>query len=88
MSTIYIGLDIATVTGIAVYKTTFNKAEVIQYRGSPLSLMSFIRDKVLDLGYYKPIFVLEEPLHFRNAIVTRSLLTRYGFIKYSFMDYN
>lgn len=85
---IYIGLDIATTTGIAIYNPMNFKAEVVQYKGEPVQLLGFLKTYVLHGSYHDSTFVLELPSSFRNAIVTRSLLTRYGFIKYSLMDYN
>ena len=86
---IYIGIDIATVTGIAIYNPIDNISYVIQYKGDPIQLFGFITHNLLIMeSPLYPIYVLELPTHFRNATTTRNLLERYGFIKYSLMNYN
>lgn len=88
MRYVYIGLDIATVTGIAIYLPENNKSKVVQYKGTPTQLLGFLqRHIVWGYGNYKRVFVLEEPHHFRNATTTKSLLERYGFIKYSLINH-
>jgi hypothetical protein len=88
MSHIYIGLDVATVTGISIYQPVWGQAKVTQFRGEPLQLFGFIKEYVLDpYLYYTKVFVMELPNHFRNAATTRNLLERYGFIKYTLIDY-
>lgn len=88
-SPIYIGLDIATTTGISIYSPENNRAKVHQYTGTPNQLWTFIHGEVLHRYQFYPVknFVLEIPLHFRNAKTVRSLNQRYGYIRYSLQDY-
>lgn len=83
----YIGLDIATISGIAIYSPLKHAAVVGQSKGEPIYQLDDIIAKSVpkNLVGYSIQFVLEEPHHFQNATTTRSLISRYGYIKYSLM---
>lgn len=80
---VYIGLDTALVTGIALWYPTENLALVTDIKGNPLEQFHWIYH-LIPSG--ELCLVLEKMVHFRNAKTTRSLLERYGFLKYSFLD--
>lgn len=82
----YVGLDIATITGIALWHPFTHKAEVVQVKGDPMETFGFIVKVIMPLVVeLQPTICMEQPHHFQNANTTRSLLERYGFIKYSLM---
>lgn len=81
----YIGLDIATVTGMAIYTPSTETIEVALNKGDPISqyvrLVNYL--ETMDYKDRHPTFVLELPLHFQNANTSRSLIERYGYLKHS-----
>lgn len=81
----YIGLDIATVTGMALYRTESETIEVALNKGDPISQYARLNNflESLDFRDRHPVFLLEKPLHFRNANTLRQLVERYGYIKHS-----
>lgn len=92
---IYVGLDMATVTGIAIYIPKEPIAIVHQYKGNPIEQLNTIK-KLLNIymttNNYKTIsnypytFVIEELKTFRNAHTTRLLLEMTGYIRYSLVS--
>lgn len=85
----YIGLDVATMAGIAKWIPEINVAVVDEMKGTPNHQLQYIINSVLPPKEMavETIFVLEKPFHFQNANTTRSLLERYGFIKYSLLGF-
>lgn len=85
-SKVYLGLDTAIISGIAVWYPLTFKAYVVQVKGTPPETFGYLCQKVMPLIVKEqPTVVMEKLTHFRNADTTRSLLERYGFIKYSLM---
>lgn len=82
--TIYVGLDTATTTGLAVWFPTLQKALVSQCKGTPLKQLKHIQGYVF-FPTPEVVIAMESIHNFRNANVTRSLLERYGFLKYSLL---
>lgn len=90
-SPVYIGLDMATTTGIAVYHPEVEIAWCYLHKGTPIELA----DKVGRLITYvrkvniwptDNITFAVERLHLvRNMNTVRSLLERYGYIKYNLL---
>lgn len=85
-SIVYVGLDIATITGIALWHPMTHTAEVVQVKGDPMETFGFIVKVIMPLvGKYQPTIVLENQFVGVNSVTTRKLIERYGFIKYSLM---
>lgn len=93
---VYIGLDLATVTGICVYIPERNLALVREYKGNAIKQLNNINSiLVTDLykissiyniyiNKYKTISIVIEQLHnFRNANTVRLLLEMSGYIRYT-----
>lgn len=83
--TLYVGLDTATVTGVAFWNPRMQVAAVVEFKGSPVEQLHSILG---ELPYKKAdvVFVLEKLYNFRNAKTTRSLLERYGYLKYTLIE--
>ena len=90
--TIYIGLDMATTTGIAVYYPEDNSVICYQHKGTPVELAVYISNVVhlvrdpnnILARSNTPIIFSAEKLHLvQNMNTVRSLCERYGYIKYS-----
>lgn len=81
----YIGLDTATLMGVAVWNPDRHIAVVTQNKGTPIEQLYFINQNVFGLMEETADceFVMEVLHNFRNAVTTRSLLERYGFLKWS-----
>jgi hypothetical protein len=85
-SLVYLGLDLATISGIALWHPFTHTAEVVQVKGDPIETFAFLARVIMPLlGKFQPTVCMEQSHHFINAKTTRSLLERYGFIKYSLM---
>lgn len=84
----YIGLDLATVSGIALYNPNNPEATVLEKKGDPVYLWNFLWGFTDGFRYMgDPYTVVIEEIHdFRNAKTTRSLLERTGYIKYQFIS--
>jgi hypothetical protein len=88
MSTpLYLGLDTATVTGVALLNPVSNSAIVYETKGIPNLQYKFIDNLLKGIEVtckaHVETIAMEELRNFRNAKVTRSLLGRYGFILWS-----
>lgn len=82
-----LGLDVATVMGVCLYNDKTNYARVTQYKADPIEQFQRLENEILQYYAYRELTVLMElPVHFRNADVTRKLLTRYGYIKYTLLS--
>jgi hypothetical protein len=85
--TTYVGLDSASIGGVAFYDPTEHKAVVAEIRGDPLNqlvqLNGLIKAVVPKMRQNDLVFVFELLVHFRNAVTVRSLLERHGFIKWN-----
>lgn len=83
--TTYLGLDIAEDMGAALYFAHSQQAHVFEYNGTPVQQWKFVKTLI----YYNPqtLVCMELMHHFRNAITTRSVFGRYGFIKWSSVEY-
>lgn len=84
---IYIGIDVANMCGIAYYNPDTHKAVVYEKKGTPVAQLGAInqvikRHKGDSVNIY---FVLEKQFSFQNAVTTRSILERYGFLKWSLL---
>lgn len=78
----YIGLDLATLAGVAIlYPGNF--AAVTVMKGNPIQQFMHVGSIVNGLKVPELSIVLEMPVDFLNANTTRSLLERYGFIKWN-----
>lgn len=83
----YVGLDIATRTGIAWYETGSGVIKTHVVKGTPIDQWDFICELLSNLDA-KVEVVLEKPVYFRNAVTARSLIERYGYLKWQLMaDY-
>lgn len=87
----FIGLDTALVTGIALYNSEMNYAGVMQRKGTPVEQLATIIAVIshLRLGWVDSsqiVLVMEKLHNFRNAVSTRSLLERYGYLKNSLLE--
>lgn len=82
-STSYIvGLDVATKCGVAIVNQTSKKITTLVYNGTPAMQLESLVD--LFGEDWNGITVRIESLQtFRNAVTTRSLLTRTGYLAYS-----
>lgn len=80
--TTYVGLDTATVMGVAFYQPDFHVASVYEVRGTPLEQRRFICERAKE----DMVYVFEKQHHFRNAVTARSLLERYGYLKWFLLD--
>lgn len=89
MNRIYIGLDVAETLGIAVYKPP-HFALVTSIKGIPPVQYELVRRIITGnsarSGLLSPIIVFELPNHFRNGKGTRTLLGRYGYLRWSLVD--
>lgn len=85
---VYVGLDTATVSGIAMWSPILHVGLVLQTKGTPTELLLCISELVLSKlnENIEPIFVLERQHNFLNANTARSLLERLGYIKYSLLS--
>ncbi len=83
----FVGLDIATTTGIAIYIPSKNVAAVGLSKGLPGHQLDEIISMTIPLPkeFFHLNYVLEEPHHLRNAKTALSLISRYGYLKYSLM---
>src|SRR5687767_8973013 len=81
----YIGLDTATVMEVAVWCPDTHIATVVQNKGTPVEQLFFINQYVF--GYLEDgadnEFVMEKQHYFRNADTIRSLMERYGSLKWT-----
>lgn len=90
---IYVGLDLATVSGLAIYIPNNPIAIVHQHKGNAIQQLNTIK-KLLNVYIYNTnnknnnsyIFIIEELHTFRNGNTTRFLLEMTGYIKYSLID--
>ncbi len=87
MSRAYIGLDTAAKLGYAAWRPEDNLAQVALFKGEPIeqvveildsTRLLFKEEELLDV-----VFVMEMIHSFQNAVTTRSLLERYGYIKHT-----
>lgn len=85
MQLVYIGIDPATVCGVAIYYPEQNMARVMEVKGTPVEQLSTILEYLFkDIGEEKLLIFSMEKLHnFRNANTTRSLLERYGYLRHT-----
>lgn len=85
---VYVGLDTAKWTGIAAWNPLVHAAEVVQVKGEPVEQLLFISQHILNYAaeHVEFIFVMEKQHNFRNATTARSLLERYGYLKYSLLS--
>lgn len=84
---IYCGLDVATRLGIAVWNPLENVAHVTMVKGEPIEQVVRILEvagRDAEKGT-QLVFVMEVLPSFQNGKTTRSLLERYGYIKYTLM---
>lgn len=84
--TMYIGLDTATVTGVAFYQPAFNIASVYETKGTPIEQWRFVNKKAFALKHLTINFVIEKQHNTLNMNTTRSLFERYGYIKWRFQE--
>jgi hypothetical protein len=81
---VYIGLDTATISGIALWYPQTNRARVVQVKGDPIETFGFLIRTIMPMVKGKEQrLCMELTHHFQNAKTTRSICERYGFIKYS-----
>jgi hypothetical protein len=85
MKNVYVGLDTAKVMGAAIWFPRQQKAWVEECKGSPLAQWKFIQDLLYPVPEEDVVFVFEKQHNFYNAKTTRSLLERYGFLKFSIL---
>lgn len=88
MKDYYIGLDTATVMGFAFLRTDNNWAFCHVINGNPIEQLKELRSYLSTPAGLKETssIVLEKQHNFRNAISSRSLLERYGYLKYSLIN--
>lgn len=83
----YVGMDNASIGGVAFYNPTLHLALVAEVRGNPIYQLSQINVlmgmSIKTLKANDILFVFEMLVHFRNANTVRSLAERSGFLKYS-----
>lgn len=91
---LYVGMDLATTAGVAVYIPITNQAIVFSAKAEPIdqfkrmltsiqSISDHLRNGVdMRLDF---LYCLERVHHFRNAKTSRSLIERYGFVKYALL---
>lgn len=79
--TTYIGVDPATRTGFAYYFPFSNEATVFECPGNPLEQWAFLKAMIEMCP--SSLVCMEVLHHFRNAITTRDILQRSGYLKWS-----
>ena len=80
----FIGLDLATTAGIAVWIPEEGTARAYTTTGNPIRQLEFLHRRVFDNSLIEPIIIGIEQLDcFRNAKTVRSLLERIGYFRYS-----
>jgi hypothetical protein len=82
--TAFVGLDVAETMGIALYFPYSDEAHVFEYTGDPIEQLRYLTS-ILEL-ITEPLICMELMHHFRNAITTRSLMGRYGYLKWSLKE--
>jgi hypothetical protein len=85
---LYVGLDVATKLGIALWKPLENVAHVEMVKGEPVDQVVRVLEVAgFGSGGKNPVselvFVMETLPSFQNARTTRSLLERYGYLKHT-----
>lgn len=80
----YLGLDTATVTGIAVLLPGY-RAAVASVKGNPIQQLGVIGPLIIALmkDFPQINISMEKQHNFFNADTARSLVERYGFIKWT-----
>lgn len=77
----YVGLDVATWCGIAIFIPSANKATVQDFKGTPLEQAEHIKNYIST----DCTVVFELEMYFRNAKTIRSLIERQGYIKHALL---
>lgn len=81
----YMGLDTATTTGIALWIPGEQRALVSEITGDPNEQFDYIVGDACPDDDENVAFVMEQMHYFRNAKTIRSLVERYGYLKYSLL---
>jgi hypothetical protein len=88
----YVGIDSASIGGVAFYNPTLHKALVTELKGNPLTQLIQLNLLVSEVLKKKmandAVFVFEQLVHFRNAKTVRDLLERSGFLKWTLKGLN
>lgn len=79
--TTYIGIDPAIVCGFAYYFPHSHEAHLFECEGNPIEQWEFLRELIEKCPTSE--LCIETPNHFRNAVTTRDLVGRYGYLKWS-----
>lgn len=85
----FIGLDIAQTMGVAVVTSDSPTILLAEVKGEPPeqeAVLAYLVSRYK--SSYRQHFILEMPSHFRNAKTTRSLIERYGYLKYTLVTYD
>lgn len=81
-SSYIIGLDVATKCGVAVVNFSCKKITTLVYNGTPAMQLQSLLDLIGE-DWDNVLVKIESLQTFRNAVTTRSLLTRTGYLAYS-----
>lgn len=85
MTKVYVGLDTATITGVAIWMPKTHRALVSQVKGTPIEQLIYIKEQ-LEAIRGEVVVVMEQMHYFRNAKTIRSLVERYGYLKYTLLE--
>ncbi len=77
----YVGLDVASWCGVAIFMPSSNKATVTEVKGTPPEQAEFIKNYLST----ECTVVFELEMYFRNAKTIRSLIERQGYIKHALL---
>lgn len=83
MTLIYVGLDIATVTGYAIWNPETQVAKVWQMKGDPIAQIKSLSHVLQKEKLGSAIICIEELHHIQNHKTVVSLAERRGFIYYT-----
>lgn len=85
MNEMLIGLDLATVSGVALAWSPNECVYVASIKGDPIVQLDQIRDMIIEYrrGGENVNVIIEQHVHFRAAKTTRSLIERIGYTRYS-----